>query len=74
MFGGTLKGRPKIVYVSIYISSRNWVNYFKLLSGLNNRVASGYFFLGSILIRGNVHTDREKVSTKTSYYTDKPLK
>ena len=30
------------------------------------RVASAYFFLGSILIPGSVHvhTDREKVSTK----------
>ena len=27
-------------------------------------VASAYFFLGSILITGSAHTDREKVSTK----------
>ena len=29
-----------------------------------SRVASAYFFLGSILITGSVHTDRGKVSTK----------
>ena len=28
------------------------------------RVASTYFFLGSILITVSVHTDREKVSSK----------
>ena len=33
--------------------------------------ASAYFILGSILIRDSVHTDREKVSTKASDYTDK---
>ena len=38
------------------------------------RVASVYFLLGSILMRDSVHTDREKVSTKASYYTDKHLK
>ena len=37
-------------------------------------VASVYFLLGSILMRDSVHTDREKVSTKASYYTDKHLK
>ena len=41
---------------------------------LQFRVASAYFLLGSILMRCSVHTDREKVSTKASYYTDKHLK
>ena len=40
----------------------------------NFMVVSTYSFLGSILIRDSVHTDREKVSTKASYYTDKHLK
>ena len=31
---------------------------------VESRVASAYFFLGSILITVSVHTDREKVSTK----------
>ena len=37
-------------------------------------VASAYFLFGSILTRDSVHTDRDKVSTKASYYTDKHLK
>ena len=38
---------------------------FKIHESINSiRVASAYFFLGSILITGSVHTDREKVSTK----------
>ena len=46
--------------------------------GENEELNAGWlahtFFLGSILIRDSVHTDREKVSTKASYYTDKHLK
>ena len=42
----------------------NWC-HLKFMKALTIRVASAYFFLGSILITGSVHTDREKVSTKS---------
>ena len=41
----------------------------------NSRVASAYFFSGKYTDnRQCVHTNREKVSTKPLYYTDKGLK
>ena len=53
----------------MYFVCNGWkFNYVKV------RVASAYFLLGSILTRDTVHTDREKVSTKASYYTDKQFK
>ena len=39
-----------------------------------SRVASAYFFPGSILIEVGVHTDREKVSTKPLVILIKALK
>ena len=39
------------------------------ISKKNHMVASAYFLMGIILMSDGVHTDKEKVSTKASYYT-----